>query len=219
MVAQKYHQAYFKTSGDHIRYQDDRCPQFKMQRLRAEIKEAEWLAESALSQYRRFVSENHPTTHPLRQTGVHGLTCDFRRDRRGKWQAGFAVNIPDRASDADNGRSVRFYTFRTRRYSETWEYCVNLWAELNDVLDEDRRRVLLNPPPAERFKELRRHLNEAGEDIPVEALGAVFREQREAILASKSNIQPASPISSSPEVSERLAGEMAAWFEAARSNA
>jgi len=217
-VDKKYRQAYFKTSGDHIRHQDDRCPQFKMQRLRAEIKEAEWLAQSALSQYKRFVSEDHPTTQPLRRTGVHGITCDYRRDRRGNWQAGFAMNLPGSDSSSDSGRSVRFYTFRTRRYSDVWALCVNLWADEHQVLDADRQRVLRNPPPAEQFKELRRHLNEAGWDIPVSTLGPVFREQREIMLAAKSNIQPVNPLESSPKVSEQLAGEMAAWFRAARSD-
>lgn len=214
-------QAYFNTRGDQFLYQDDRCVHFKRQRLRAELQDAEWRTESAWYQYRRFVTEDHPTTMEFRRTGVHGLTCDIRRDRRGKWQAGFELNLPRYKGRGKNGRSAgdRIFTFRTRSYTENWRFCVNLWADRYEILDEDRDRVLANPPPASQFKELRRDLNARGWDIPVEVLRPVFREQRESISETRVLEKTDQLIKRAPEhVSSDLAGEMAAWFESVSSN-
>lgn len=182
----KYLQRYFSTRGDEFRYQDDRCPFFKRQRLRAELQNATWGAESDWYQYQKFVNESHPSTGPFHGVGVHGLTLQFKTDRPGKWQAGIEINAPKGNCRNLGKHQHYFYTFRTRMFSEVWKKCVNLWADLNGVLDVDRERLLNTPPPPQQFRDLRRHLNDTnGNDIPVEALRPVFAEQRQSIAAQK----------------------------------
>lgn len=216
MVKGEYRQRYFSTADDRIRSQDDSCPFFKRQRLRAEILDAEWLAESALHQYRQFVTTNHSSTGPYHGTGVHGLTCQWTRDRRGEWQAGFSINLPQSKRAEFGRRGFRFFSFRTRYYSEVWEMCVNLWADFNDILEADRNRVLGNPPPPNQFAELRRHLNQDGADIPVEKLGPVFTEQRQKLKDSriKKALEPVTPVIDADSKSHRdLEHEIASWFQ------
>jgi len=213
----KNHQKYFSTRGHQFRYQDDRCPFFKRQRLRAELQNATWGAESDWYQYQKIVNENHPSTGPFHGVGVHGITLQFKRDRRGKWEAGIEINAP-KGNNLKLGKHQHFfYTFRTRMFSEVWEKCVTLWADLNEVLAGDRERLLNNPPLPQQFRDLRRHLNEnRAADIPVEALRPVFAEQRQKIAAEKqlkeiSYKRMAEP-ADVPE-DDSLTSDVASWFK------
>ncbi|WP_166256405.1 hypothetical protein [Marinobacter salicampi] len=216
VVKDKYRQRYLSTTDPRIRFQDDRCPFFKRQRLRAEILDAEWLAESALHQYHKFVTSNHSSTSPYQGTGVHGLTCRWIRDRRGEWQAGFAINLPKTKRLDSERRGFQFFSFRTRLYSEVWALCVNLWADHNDILEADRLRVLSNPPPPNQFADLRRQLNEEGADIPVEKLGPVFAEQRQKLKAYRAE-KALAPVKSTNDADSKphhdLEHEIASWFQ------
>lgn len=220
--AGKYLQKYFKTSGDEFRFQDDRCVFFKRQRLRAELQNAEWEADSAWYQYQKFVSSDHPSTGPHHGVGVHGITLQFKRDRRGKWQAGIEINTPKNARSHKGKRGHFFYTFRTQSFTKVWRRCVNIWADMNEVLKEDRARVLASPPPPQQFKELRRHLNEnTAADIPVEALRPVFAEHREHLKAKKglalAKFKKTPNIAVTAADSE-IAEEMAAWFQSSQAS-
>lgn len=200
-------QDYFSTKETKQQSEDDR--EFKRQHLLAQIKEAEWQAESALFQYNRFVNEDHPTTKPERGLGVHGLTCVFFLDRRKKWQAGFSI--------ARTGNPPLRITFRTRPFSEAWRDSVDVWARENEILDEDKQRLLDNPPEPQQFIRLRRYMNEHdGFDIPVEALSPVFVEQR-AELARRRALVQAQDLEiekgAMAPLSKELQSEMTAWFE------
>ncbi|WP_139339081.1 hypothetical protein [Marinobacter lutaoensis] len=213
----EYRQAYFSTVR--AKYQDDRCLYFKRQRLRAELQDAEWAAESALYQYRRFVTENSSNTKPFRGVGVHGITLGFHRPSgTSKWTPHIAVSRPGRPS-------VR-KTFKKGYFSAIWAQCVELWATEYGVLEGDRQRVLNNPPNPTQFKDLRRHMNEVeGHDIPASALSDVFREQRDQLKATRilkpTTRKPALADHFAPQDSDRqradtLEAEMATWFEKER---
>lgn len=208
-----FKQTYFGTS--HIAQQSDRDVRCKCLRLKAEYYDAAWAAEVLLAQYRKFVSENHPTTDPIRGVGVHCITASFTVDRRGKWQAVFLVA---KSSNKERRRGAREVTFRTQNFSKAWREAVEVWAQEHGILAEDKQRVLATPPSPEKFKLLRRKLNdESAADIPIEALSPVFAEQR-SLLANqrRSTSKNAAKITTTERPStdvDRLQSEMAVWFE------
>lgn len=208
-----FKQTYFGTS--HIGHQSDSDVRFKYLRLKAEYYDAAWATEMLFAQYQRFVSENHPTTDPVRGVGVHGITASFTVDRRDKWQACFLVAI---SSNNDRPRGSREFTFRTHEFSKVWELAVEFWAQEHSIIAEDKARVLATPPSPEQFKLLRRKLNdESAADIPIEALSPVFAEQRSLLAnqrrtSSKSAAKITTTERSTADV-DRLQSEMAVWFE------
>lgn len=214
------HQAYFSTRN--CNFQDDRCIHFKRERLKAELQDAEWMAESALFQYKRFVSESHPATREGRGLGFHGMTSTFTVDRRGKYQAAFIVHWFDESDSSRQPKRATEFTFRSKPFSVVWKDAVNYWAEVHDVLDEDRDRILANPPAPSVFTNLRRIMNNEGFDIPHEALGPVFREQRDALktrrLMAAISTKDA-PGGDEPAKRPEIEGQIEAWFRSETSGA
>lgn len=209
----KHRQSWFSTKEAKV--QDESDFVYKRAHLQAQIREAELLAESALHQYQTFVTTNHPNLAPERALGVHALTLQIRRDngRPGcsepRFEPGFLVTYK-----GDDRGSNKLFTFFNQSYSTAWREAVLFWGEEHEILQEDIDRMLANPPAPERFKELRRYLNEkAGNEladlIPVEALEPVFREQR-AQLASKRAAQKYRLGQSDKDATE---SEIALWFE------
>lgn len=209
----KYHQRYFSTAAAKDQSDDD--VYFRYQRLSAEKQDMEWQLESLLYQYRRYVTENHPTTKPERGVGVHGITASFFLDRRKTWQAGFTVARDQ--NEYGRRKPTRRFTFCTKPFSQVWRDAVNFWADEHAIEDADRERVLNSPPEPEQFKKLRRYMNEHdGFEIPVKALSAVFAEQRDQ-LSQKRYLQRAKELKldagalTPPD--DRIQAEMAAWFD------
>ena len=208
------HQKYFSTRI--CEHQDDRCLAFKRLRLQAELQDATWKAESALFQYKRFVSENHPTTLHGRGLGFTGMTISFTIDRRGRPQAVFLVHSYEDPGAGEQQRKAKEFTFRSRPYSVVWRDAVNFWAEAHGVLDEDRDRILAAPPPPSIFSELRRAMNEQGADIPTDALEPIFREQRERLAAQRVLATPGfKSLTENPAKPEipAVEADIASWFE------
>jgi len=208
-----YRQEYFSTTKAKV--QDESDPFFRYEKIKAEMKEAEWQADSLLYQYQVFVSQNHPTTKPYRGVGVHGITCTFFKDRRGSWKAAFSVKQP-------SGLPKRI-TFLNQAFSDAWRKSVAEWGKQNEILEEDIEKVTNNPPLPDQFKHLRRHLNEEhGYDIPVEALSPVFAEQRGEI-ARKRALEKAEKMKLSEGLmrppAKDMEAEMTSWFESETSNA
>lgn len=208
-----YNQRYFSTIP--AKQQSDDDMYFRYQRLQAEKQNLEWQLESMAYQYNRYVNENHPTTKPERGVGVHGITASFFLDRRKKWQAGFTVARDQ--NESGRRKPTKRFTFCTKPFSLVWSETVNFWADEHGIEDGDRERVLSSPPEPEQFKRLRRHMNEHdGFKIPVEALSAVFAEQRERI-SQKRSLQRAEELKLGSGAlvppDDTLKSEMAAWFE------
>lgn len=201
----EYEQEYFSTSAAAV--QSDDCLVYKRQRLLAEMKDAEWAAESALDQYRAMVTTNHPTTKPERGVGVQGITLGFFRDKRGKWTPEIKVSRP--------GKLPLRLTFATNLFSQVWIQAVQTWVEANGILPEDADRVLKSPPEPSQFSRLRKQMNREGFDIPVEALHHVFREQRQNLAAARL-VGKDAPVPR-PEISsvaaDQIKGEIAEWFK------
>lgn len=207
-----YLQKYFSTSS--CDRQDVSDEYFRLQKLRAERQELDWEIQSLEHQYTRFVTTSHPGAREHAGVGVHGLTARFFVDKRGKWQAAFAVSQP--TSDREARVGPKLFPFATTLYSKAWEKAVACWAKNYKIRKKDVERVLANPPPAEQFKHLRQEMNEDGLDVPIKALGHVFREQREALARARAPLQPAKP--SEPTnpfgtAKKELEREMRAWFE------
>lgn len=201
-----YRQEYFSTLR--AKTQDETDPVFRYEKLKAQIQEAEWQAKSLLHQYQVFVSEDHPSTKPHRGVGCHGITAGFSKDRRKEWQAVFRVKR--------KAGQPRAFTFRTRPFSQVWHDVVHFWAREHEILDEDRDRILANPPEPSQFKDLRRHLNSTTKaDIPVDALSPVFAEQRGEIAREKAlkhakDLKLSEGLMTPPD--EDIEADMADWF-------
>jgi hypothetical protein len=215
----KHRQSWFSTKEAKV--QDESDFVYKRAHLQAQIREAELLAESALHQYQTFVTKNHPSLAPERGLGVHALSLQIRRDNgrpnssAPRFEPGFLVTYKD-----NKRGNNKLFTFFNQSYSAAWREAVLFWGEKHEILQEDIDRLLAHPPAPERFKELRRFLNEqAGNEladlIPVEALEPVFREQR-AELASRRAAQKYRLGQADKDATE---SEIALWFEQEASKA
>lgn len=208
---ENYLQAYFHTML--AKSQSDSDPFFRYQRLQAEYKEAQWIIESLEYQYKQFVTTSNRTSKPWRGLGIHGITATFARYYGGTYQPCFSVNRP--------GKPQKRFMFKFLPFSEAWAQAVELWAKENNIMPEDRIRVLNNPPEPEHFKHLRRQMNDhEGFNIPVEALGPVFEEQRSRIAQTKLKQRSKDlNLSQTAPASEDAETEMLAWFESERQRA
>ena len=202
---QEYRQSYFSTSR--ATHQNESDARFRYEKLKAELQEATWQADSYLHQYQVFVSQNHPTAKIFRGVGVHCITCHFFKDRRNSWQAAFNVKPPSGHPKA--------FTFCSKSFTENWIAAVNFWGAQHEILSDDIQRVLANPPSPDQFKALRRHLNhEHGYDIPVETLSPVFAEQRGKILQMKAAKKlPEQNSKDVGQAQEKVTAEISEWFE------
>lgn len=206
-----YLQAYFSTLPAGSQSDDDSY--FRYQHLRARHQDLAWEVESLWYQYRQFVTQSRGNTRPERGLGVHGITALFARGYGGKWEPCFSVSRPKQP-----GKRFMLCHYP---YSEAWREAVTLWADEYQILEEDRDRVLKNPPDPEQFKRLRRQMNDhEGHNIPVEALGPVFKEQRERIaqMRLRERARHLAPLSrpATQESREKTEAEMLAWFERER---
>jgi len=206
-----YRQCYFPTSSAQSQSNED--VYFRYQKLRADYQDVCWEVESLEYQYRRFVTMTNARTKPERGLGVHGITAMFARWHGGMWEPCFSVSRPSKPQK-------RFF-FRHHPFTQAWALAVDHWALANGILEVDRERVLNTPPDPSQFKRLRRHMNDVeGFDIPVEALGPVFQEQRERITEKHSaeKIRSLKLSETSSDHSSQLSTEreILAWFKLER---
>lgn len=208
-----YRHTSFSTSP--AKSQSDNDLYFRYKRLQAEYQDAEWAAESVLYQYQQFITTSSNKAKPYRGLGIHGITATFAQYGKA-CQPCFTVSRP--------GKPGKRFLFKFHPFSEAWLLAVNLWADENGILEEDRARVLANPPDPEHFKQLRRQMNDyEGFDISVEALGPVFSEQREKMaqkrLTQRSNALKLAETPSTVDSRKNAETDMLAWFEKERQRA
>ena len=135
---------------------------------------------------------------------------DNGRDNKAiRWEPGFLVNWTE-----DDRPLNRLFNFFNQYYTSAWQDAVQFWGEKHEILEEDIDRVLATPPSPERFKILRRFLNDrAGNKfadlIPVEALEPVFREQRAELAAKRASARYR--LGMNPK--ETTESDIALWFE------
>ena len=213
LIGEEYLQKYLSTAAANTQSEDDIY--YRYRHLQALYQDTEWEAESILRQYRNFVTTNSGNTKPLRGLNLHGITASFIRSGN-KWEPCFTVSRPGK-------KPQKRFLFWNQSYSDAWEKAVTLWAEEHQILEEDRARVLESSPDPEQFKRLRRQMNDhEGFDISVEALGPVFKDQREQ-LANQRLVQRAAELKlqtpSPAPVSKDTEAEMMAWFEKERQRA
>lgn len=151
------------------------------QLLRAQIYDASRQCRAILRQYRLYVRTNDRRTTPIFGVGAHGirLYAETRVRAPGGWEFGFQVSqFPNRVP--------LMMPIRTQTLSEAWDAAVNAWAQNKDIRAQDREALRRRQPDPDRFKELRRYLNEdQNKDIPPSALRDVFAEQRQALSNAK----------------------------------
>ncbi|MFT0140834.1 hypothetical protein ACEK07_46855 [Alcanivoracaceae bacterium MT1] len=146
----------------------------------------DWKIEKRERDYQRFVSTDAPGTPPGRGLGVHGLTAVFYASGD-DWIPAFAVaRHPDLLG---RPQADRRFTFEHAPYSTVWRDAVVFWAEEHAIEEADRERVLAAPPEPTVFADLRRRMRYEGSAIFSEALSLVFREQREALAATRAPAQ------------------------------
>lgn len=203
-----YRQRYFSTNMAELQSDSDRY--FKYQRLQAEYQDTVWAIESLEHQYHQFVTTNKSNTKPERGVGVHGIVIMFATAYGGKYAPGFGVSRPDKPQ--------KRFMLKDHLFSDAWRLAVNHWADENSIADEDRTRVLGNPPHPDQFKRLRHQMvNEEGRNVPVEALRPVYREQRILLtLARQQQASSAKELTShrKPSSSDRsIETEISEWFQ------
>ncbi|TBW57463.1 hypothetical protein EZI54_07330 [Marinobacter halodurans] len=203
----KPRQEYFKVTDT-----DPESINYKRGKLEAYRLALAWEEEAQEKEYQRFVNEDSPQTTPERASGVHRLTLGFVQDKRKNWVPAFIVTGgSDRAVEGRVRRIYRVFTMQSSGLKEAWSKAVHFWAEVHDIHEADRRRVLINSPDPTKFKELRRFECEVnGKDIPVEAIRAAFKEQRDAIRMERLATSAHKAIGERPSTT---AADIYAWFE------
>ena len=164
------YQKYFSVNRPS--FQVDEALWHRYQHLRARYYEARWMARSAAVQYIDFIRTEHPATRPHRGVGFHGITLGIGRGNRCQSdQCYFSVNV--------KGRPTRVWIHQNRTLTEAWYRAVDLWGEAFDIRLKDIAEKRAAVPAPERFKALRKQLNEhEGADLSVEVLHDVYAEQR-----------------------------------------
>lgn len=209
----QYLQRYFSTSRAEEQTETD--PRYLTAKLEAEIQELQWKQLSLQYQYQRFVTQDHSNTKPERGVGVHGLTAGFFGSDDEGWRAGFSVALRQEGSGSRKGD--KRFIFTLLPYSQAWSTAVEFWAQEHDIAEEDKQRVLANPPEPAQFKALRRQINEIEQsaDIPVEALSPVFAEQREELASQRAVLRAKEMklhVGMPGQPDADIQAEMADWF-------
>lgn len=172
----KYYQKYFSLrapSGiSEARWEN-------YQELRAKYYEARWMARSAAVQYLDFVRTEHRSTKPYRGVGFQGITLGIGRSNRAEAEQCFiAVNT------APSPRKI--WITERETLTPAWERAVDCWADHFGIRPKDAANIRNNPPSPDKFKALRKQLNEEeGHDYSARVLHHVYAEQRATITKQK----------------------------------
>lgn len=152
---------------------------YRYQHLRARYYEARWMARSAAVKYIDFICTEHPATRPYRGVGFHGITLGIGCGNRCQSdQCYFSVNV--------KGRPTRVWIHQNQTLTEAWHRAVDLWGEAFDIRPKDIAKKRAAVPAPERFKALRKQLNEhEGADLSVEVLHDIYAEQRAELARKK----------------------------------
>lgn len=125
-----------------------------------------WAEESSAIQYAKFVQSSHPSAK-YGGIGVTGITVCFIREvtqKGSSFNPAFRVNIP-----VPNGGEKRFL-IRKLGLDGAWCAAVELWSQLHEVRDVDKKRLMKVNPGRPAFLRLRRCLVADGQDIPLSSL-------------------------------------------------
>lgn len=161
---------------------------------------ARLLMRAALAKYLKFIRTNAPDTNPYTAVGIHHVFATITT-KANHFYCGFRVKLKS---------SRRYRDFSITHHSpikEAWKQAVEFWAAHYGVLPKHMRQIQATPPSAELFKQLRRHLNSQGAEIPTEALHDAYFEQREEIARRRRNgLLAGTKISTSEQ-------DIVSWFQ------
>jgi hypothetical protein len=173
----KRYQKHFSLKRPNIRISQELW--HKYQETRARYYEARYMARSAAVQYLDFIGKEHPTTRPHRGVGFHGITLGIGNGKSTSQDTCyFSVN--------KRGSATKFYIDEQTTLSQAWEQAVRYWGEAFDIRPKDVARKLTQVPGPDRFKLLRKQLNEReGCDYQASVLHHVYAEQRSELAKQK----------------------------------
>lgn len=143
--------------------------------------ERRWQQQSARIQYQRLLTENHANTLPFQGLGFTGITLMIHRDadyrrifHRPLKKADFPYFTPGfRVARTKTQRDL-FFNIHKLGLDRAWRDAVNCWAKRNGVKPKDKQRILTEKRPSrDQFKQLRRHLNKQGWDIPIVVVNGI----------------------------------------------
>lgn len=149
------------------------------QHTRARYYEARWKARSAAVQYLDFINRDHPTTRPHRGAGFQGITLGIGSGRSAVTETCyFSVN--------KRGAATKFYIDDQTTLTQAWREAVTNWGEVYEIRPKDIGRKLEAVPSPDRFKTLRKQMNEhEGFDFPASVLHHAYAERRQQLEQRK----------------------------------
>lgn len=144
----------------------------RYQETRARYYDARWKARYAALQYIDFLKTNHPNTRPYRGVGFRGITLGITSgDRVDQERCYISVNNPS--------HPMRFFITQEESLTAAWNNAVQHWGKVFRIRPKDIDRKRQAPPSPDRFKELRKQLNDKeGNNISVQSLHHVYAEKR-----------------------------------------
>lgn len=178
MIRGKRYQKYFSLNCP-----SDTMPEtfwHRYQKTRAEYYEARWAMRSAAVKYLNFIRTEHPRVRPFRGVGFQGIILGIGTIGCNQTeQCYFQVNAP--------GNTVRLAITESQPLSKAWDRAVSLWGEAFGIRPKDIEKKRQMPPEPERFKHLRKHMNDKeNAGLGVGVLHHVYAEQRAEIERRKS---------------------------------
>ena len=149
---------------------------------RARKLEQKWKSRADKIKYQRVLTENHPNTLPYHGLGFTGITLMIRWDLDYRrlthyppeksdftyYTPGFRVVCSSRIGD-------QFFNTHKLGFDAAWRGAVDCWATHFTVKPKDKHRILIEKRPSiDQFKQLRRHLNKQGWEIPLQVVNSIY---------------------------------------------
>jgi len=148
---------------------------------KAKAQEAKWRAQAAKIKYQRILNENHPNTLPFQGLGFTGITLMIRWDTDYRRLAHYPPTKADFTYFTPVLRVVcsarigdQYFNINKLGLDGAWRGAVDCWATHFAVKPKDKQRILIEKRPSvDQFKQLRRHLNKQGWEIPLQVVNRI----------------------------------------------
>lgn len=175
----------------------------RYQETKARLLAADCERRIAATDYCNLLRTDDPKTKPHRGLGVQGITIGIGSTfDESKTHCYFAVDL---------GKSVfRVSITEDKPLRVAWEFAVDVWGEEYGIRLKDIARKKKQVPEPEKFKLLRRYMNEKERaHLPVWVLSEVYQEYRDDRLWVEAHGNPKSEESELLKMRQKLEREMA----------
>lgn len=174
----------------------------RYQETKARLLAAQCEKKIAASEYCALLRKDSPKTKPYRGLGMQGITLGIGSTfDESKTHCYFAVDL---------GKSVFRVSITDEKPLRTaWEFAVDVWGEEYGIRSKDIARKKRQVPSPEKFKLLRRHLNDKERaHLPVWVLSEVYQEYRDDKLWVEAHGNPKSEESELLKMRQKLERDM-----------